>query len=240
MSLPETKKVIQTLAKYSVCDLSDALVKTGLKKGGYFPNLVRQSQNPTGATMVGKAYTVLFAPKDDPRPAIKGGYIDKVTEDSVLVIALSKTLQKLDAPYTKISNALYGGLMSTRANYLKSNGTVVFGRVRDIDEHKELQRDVFSYGLGSTAHGPVLKLVGINVPVEVLIDDYPEPRTEVINPGDYIMGDDNGVVKVEDNADLPSILEYIPKRVAADTLVKEDILKGEECTPAQKKRRAGL
>lgn len=236
----ETKKLIEILSKYATCDMSDGLVKYKHKYGGTLPNLNRYSKNTTGKTMVGKAYTILFAPKDDPREAIGGGYIDKLPEDSVLVIATTLNLQKKDAPFTKMSNALYGGLMSTRAQYLKSRGTVVFGRVRDIDEHLELQRDVFSYGIGSAAHGPVVKMVGINVPVEILIDGYPEPFIETINPGDIIMGDDNGVVKVPDNEELGSILEYIPKRVQADTLVKEDILKGEECNPAQKKRRVGL
>lgn len=234
------KKVIETLSHYATCDVSDALVKKGDKFGGYLPNLTRQSSNPTGKTMVGQAYTVLFAPKDDPRPAIKGGYIDKLPADSVLVISTTLNLQKLEAPYTKVNNALYGGLMSTRAQYLKSNGTVVFGRIRDLEEHRELQRDVFSYGIGSAAHGPVLKMVGINVPVEVLVEGYPFPRHETILPGDYIIGDNNGIVHLADSPDLDSLLEYIPKRVAADTLVKEDILAGKECAPAQKARRAGL
>lgn len=236
----ETKKLIEALSKYATCDLSDALVKHKKIYGGSLPNLKRYSSNAERKTMVGKAYTVLFAPKDDPREAIGGGYIDKLPEDSILVIATTLNLQKTSAPFTKMTNALYGGLMSTRANYLKSNGTVVFGRVRDIDEHLELQRDVFSYGLGTAAHGPVVKMVGINVPVEILIDGYPEPYIETINPGDIIMGDDNGVVKVSNDDQIESILDYIPKRVAADTLVKEDILNGEECAPAQKKRRAGL
>lgn len=236
----ETKKLVEILSKYATCDMSDALVKHKNKLGGTLPNLIRYSKNDSGKTMVGKAYTILFAPKDDPRDAISGGYIDKLPEDSILVIATTPNLQKINAPFTKMTNALYGGLMSTRANYLKSNGTVVFGRIRDIDEHLDLKRDVFSYGLGSAAHGPVVKMVGINVPLEILIDGYPEPYSEIINPGDIIMGDDNGVVKVADNDELDSILDYIPKRVQADTLVKEDILNGEECTPAQKKRRAGL
>lgn len=236
----ETKKLIDFLSKYATCDMSDALVKYKKKYGGSLPNLKRYSSNAEKKTMVGKAYTVLFAPKDDPREAIGGGYIDKLPEDSILVIATTVNLQKKDAPFTKMTNALYGGLMSTRADYLKSNGTVVFGRVRDIDEHLDLKRDVFSFGLGSAAHGPVVKMVGINVPLEILIDGYPEPYIETINPGDIIMGDDNGVVKVSNDEELDLILEYIPKRVQADSLVKEDILNGQECTPAQKKRRAGL
>ncbi|GMM28159.1 bifunctional 4-hydroxy-4-methyl-2-oxoglutarate aldolase/oxaloacetate decarboxylase [Martiniozyma asiatica (nom. inval.)] len=231
---------IKLLAHYASCDISDALVKFGQPLGGTLPNLIRLSANSKNETMVGKAYTVLFAPKDDPRPQIKGGYIDNLPEGSVLVIATTLNLQKKDAPFTKMSNALYGGLMSTRAEYLKSAGTVVFGRVRDIDEHRQLSRDVFAYGLGSAAHGPVVKMVAINEPVEILVDGYPEARVEVINPGDIIMGDNNGVVRVCQSEPLSEIMEYIPKRVEADELVRQDILNGIECNKAQNHRRAGL
>ncbi|KAH3670561.1 hypothetical protein OGAPHI_001076 [Ogataea philodendri] len=232
--------MLKFLSKYSTCDVSDALLKFGVSNGGYLPNLTRFSHN--GSTMVGKAYTVLFAAKDDPNyTAIKGGYIDNLPPDAVLVIALTPELQKLDAPYVKINNALYGGLMSTRANYLKSPGTVVFGRIRDLQEHQDLNRNVFSYGLGSAAHAPVVKLAGINVPLKISVDSHPEPYQETINPGDYIIGDENGVVKLDASGDLAEkCQEYIPKRVAADQLVAQDILQGVKCAEAQKHRRAGL
>jgi len=236
----EASRVISILRRFTTCDLSDGIVKFGDKNGGYFPNLARYSSNKNHRPMVGQAYTVLFAPKDDPRPAIKGGYIDNLPKDSVLVIATTESLQKLDAPFTKLGSALYGGLMSTRAEHLNSSGTIVFGRIRDITEHRALSRDVFAYGQGSSPHGPVVKLVGINVPLQVKIDDYPEPRTESIHPGDYIMGDDNGIVKLDNNEDVAGILEYIPKRVEADTLVMQDIRQGKKCNPSQKVRRAGL
>ncbi|GME71570.1 unnamed protein product [[Candida] boidinii] len=266
----DTKTIIKTLEKFTACDVSDALVKKGFKNGGFFPNLIRQSKRTESSTsassssdpekvtppMVGFAYTVLFAPYDDPRPEVKGGYIDALPEDCVLVIGTTKALQVPYHPFTKVNNALYGGLMSTRANYLKSKGTVVFGRVRDIDEHRALNRNVFSYGLGSTAHKPVVKMVGINVPLEIFVDNYPEGAYEVIRPGDFIVGDDNGVVRLpasyEADGDsaaesgsgvsptLQAILEYIPKRVAADELVAEDIKAGEKATVAQKHRRQGL
>ncbi|GMF60203.1 unnamed protein product [[Candida] boidinii] len=99
-------------------------------------------------------------------------------------------------------------------------------------------------------------MVGINVPLEIFVDNYPEGAYEVIRPGDFIVGDDNGVVRLpasyEADGDsaaesgsgvsptLQAILEYIPKRVAADELVAEDIKAGEKATVAQKHRRQGL
>lgn len=39
-------------------------------------------------------------------------------------------------------NACYGGLMSNRANYLGAVGTVIDGRLRDLQEHRDLQYPV--------------------------------------------------------------------------------------------------
>ncbi|ODV83124.1 hypothetical protein CANARDRAFT_30218 [[Candida] arabinofermentans NRRL YB-2248] len=239
--------VLKRLSQFTSCDVSDALVKYGVSNGGYIPNLTLQStNNNNNKTMVGTAYTVLFASRDDPEylevPELKGGYIDNIPENSVLVIGTTLNLQKLNAPYTKVNNALYGGLMSTRAQYLKSSGTVVIGRIRDLKEHQSLERMVFSYGVGSTAHGPVVKLIGINVPLQIKYDNYPEPYIETIKPGDFIIGDENGIVKLscEDEELVTNCLEYMPKRVAADTLVAQDINNGKNCVQSQKLRREAL
>lgn len=36
-------------------------------------------------------------------------------------------------------NACYGGLMSNRAKYLGAVGTVIDGRLRDLQEHRDLE-----------------------------------------------------------------------------------------------------
>lgn len=228
------------LCMYTPCDLSDALVKYGVKNGGFLPNLLQRSPmrneiNEGATCMVGKAYTVLYAPKSDPRPPVKQSYIDSIPKESVLILALPEEQQLLNAPYVTINNALYGGLMSTRANYLKAAGSVVLGRIRDLGEHNELGYPVWSYGVGTTAPGPVVKVVGINVPVTVRVG---EGELILIQPGDYIMGDENGIVRLpvdhktgpEAQVNLEDVLEYIPKRVTADKHVSEHIKTG---TPAK-------
>lgn len=230
-----------TLAKYTPCDVSDALVNFGIANGGYIPNLVQRSGNLASSgvnSVVGQAYTVLYAPKSDPRPAVKTSYIDEIPAGSVLVIGLPEELQTPCAPYVKVNNALYGGLMSTRANYRQAAGSVILGRIRDLAEHRDLDYPVWSYGVGSTAPGPVVKVVGINVPIKVKV----ESDTIVVNPNDYIIADENGVVRLpvghsegaEALVDVDKVLEYIPKRVDADTKVGEDIRNGRPAAEAQK------
>lgn len=229
-----TKDVISILSKYTPCDISDSLNKHGIANGGFIPNLTIRSPVLNKNSAVGKAYTVLYAPKSDPRPAVKQAYIDQVPEDSIVVIGLPLELQTINAPYVTVNNALYGGLMSTRAQYRKANGSVILGRIRDLDEHNELGYPVWSYGVGTSAPGPLVKVVGINVPLEVKVANIDNQEILTINPGDYLIADKNGVVKLEDNDQLSSVLDYIPKRVEADTHVSQDIKAGKPAAEAQK------
>lgn len=240
--------VRNTLAKYTPCDVSDALAAFGLKNGGFIPNLVQRSPignkpNAGASTAVGPAYTVLYAPKLDPRPAVKQSYIDEIPKNSMLVMAVSEELQQTGAPYVKVNNALYGGLMSTRANYREAAGSVILGRVRDLAEHNDLKYPVWSYGVGTTAGQPVVKVVGINVPVSVKVAgiDGGEETSRVL-PNDIVVADENGIVRIpidhqegpEADISLDKVLEYIPKRVDADTHVSEDIKNGKPAAESQK------
>lgn len=223
---------MDSLTKFSICDVSDALVKLKIKDGGFIPNLTLQSS--VNSTIIGRAYTVLYAPLSDPRPEVKTSYIDNVPEGSVLVMATSIDCQSINSPFTKVNNAMYGGLMSTRAQYLKCNGSVIFGRIRDVDEHNALDYPVWSYAIGSTAPTPVLKVVGINVPLEIKIasisQDY---EIKTINPSDIVMGDKSGIVTFQDSL-LNKIVQYVPKRVEADQNVAKDIKQGRNAKEAQK------
>lgn len=240
-----SKEVLSVLSKFTPCDVSDSLVQHGINNGGYIPNLeVRSPAAVSGHTKsaVGPAYTVLYAPKSDPRPAIKESYIDNIPENSMLVIGLTVSSQTTQSPYVTVNNALYGGLMSTRAQYRKASGSVILGRIRDLDEHNDLGYPVWSYGVGSTAPGPVVKVVGINVPLDVKIAGIEKDEILKINPGDFIIADKNGVVRLpvnvhegkEGELDLDSVLDYIPRRVDADTQVSEDIKNGKPAAEAQK------
>lgn len=236
-----------TLAKYTPCDVSDALAAHGLKNGGFIPNLIQRSPignqpNVGGNSAVGLAYTVLYAPKLDPRPAVKQSYIDEIPKNSMLVMAVTEELQQTLSPFVKVNNALYGGLMLTRANYREAAGSVILGRIRDLAEHNDLNYPVWSYGVGTTAGQPVVKVVGINVPVSVKVAGIDGDYTIHVLPNDIVVADQNGVVRIpvghkegpEAAIELDKVLEYIPKRVDADTHVSEDIKVGKPAAESQK------
>lgn len=223
-----------TLTKYTPCDVSDSLQKYGVKDGGFIPNLTNQSPVHGSVSAAGPAYTVLYAPKSDPRPAVPQSYIDEVPEGSMVVIGLPLEQQLTTAPYTTVNNAMYGGLMSTRAQYRKAQGSVILGRIRDLAEHNDLKYPVWSYGVGTAAPGPFLKVVGINIPLDVKVNGIEKEEKITINPGDLIIADQNGVVRLPQDENLKSILEYIPKRVDADNKVSQAIKEGKGATELQK------
>lgn len=237
-----------TLGKYTTCDISDGLVKYGVKNGGFIPNLtqrspIKNSPNINKQSAVGRAYTVLYAPKNDPRPAVSGSYIDQIPQDSILVMGVPEQQQITQAPYVTNNNALYGGLMSTRANYRKAAGSVILARIRDLAEHNNLGYPVWSYGIGTAASNPVMKVVGINVPLKVkkISLEGSEEFLEVL-PNDWIVCDENGVVRIpvghengpEKDINMDDLLQYISKRVEADTNVSNDIKNGKPASESQK------
>lgn len=216
-------------ARFGSCDIADGLVYSGIDDGGALPYL-RQQSGPQ-ATKVGPAYTVEYAPKSDPRPAVQEHYIDSAPSGSIIVIATAEQCQLQVAPFTTLSCSLYGGLMSTRAQHLNCAATVVCGQIRDVAEHCDLEYPVWSYGVGICAPNKQAKVVAINKPLKI--------GGKYVNPGDVVVADENGVASFSPSL-VPKLLDYIPKRVDADNKAAADIKQGEKATVAQKRHRSKI
>ncbi|KAJ9647381.1 hypothetical protein H2204_000009 [Knufia peltigerae] len=135
----------------------------GSPHGGCLPDISMWSpQRQEGHTRIaGPAYTVHFVRRGTEPSTIKEHYIDSVPAGTVIFIS---------AP-PDAANAVYGGLMSHRAKVSGAVGAVVDGRIRDLQDHRDL-------------------VYPVNVPVTVRVED----QDMTIRPGDYIIGDLNGVV----------------------------------------------
>lgn len=246
---------IRLLSGFSACDVADGLQNVyGLSDGGYFPNLSERSCK-NGKSVVGRAYTVLFAPASDPRPAVN--YIDAIPEGSVVTLAYTPELQTTMAPYTYVNNAIFGGLMAGRAQFQGASGTVVFGCVRDVDEFESLHYPVYSYGLGATASKGVVKPVAVGVPLDIVTcaavpqepaagegagSCHQRRRTTMrIESGDYIVCDAHGMVRIPTaNVDMEKLISYIKSSIEADQLVARDIARGEPAEASKKRYRSAL
>lgn len=78
------------LAEFSACEVSDALIKLGVKTGGYLPDITMRSPayDDLGTKVCGPAYTVqMVDAKDDTSPKPKEHFVDAAPSGSVVVIA---------------------------------------------------------------------------------------------------------------------------------------------------------
>ena len=84
-----------------------------------------------------------------------------------------------------ITNAVVGGILTYYAATIKLSGMVIDGAIRDVAEIRE--RDFPVYARGVNHRGPYKDGPGeINVPVSI--------GGMVVNPGDIIVGDEDGLL----------------------------------------------
>jgi regulator of RNase E activity RraA len=79
---------------------------------------------------------------------------------------------------------------------------------------------------------PLLKVVAVNVPVKLQTDE----QDMTINPGDYLVGDLNGVVVLPRDL-AEKALPLMAKQVEADSKMAVEIEKGMTFTEASKRFR---
>lgn len=195
--------IIEQLKQYTTCDVSNALVKLKHPTGGFLPGLTLWSpERQAGDTrIVGPAYTVKYAPLSDPAPKYPTHYIDSVPAGSVVFVSVP----------AGTPNAAYGGLMTARARARGAVGSVIDGRFRDLQEHREMGFPIFGRDVGTAPPQGLAKVVGVDVPVKLASDEVDVE----IRPGDYIIGDLNGVVLLPKEL-AEEALPLIKKSVEAD------------------------
>ncbi|ORY55294.1 ribonuclease E inhibitor RraA/Dimethylmenaquinone methyltransferase [Pseudomassariella vexata] len=216
--------IIKELQEFTTCDVSDALCKLKYRNGGFLSGLTMWSpQRQDGPTkIVGPAYTVKYVPLADPAPKHPTHYIDSVPAGAVIFISCPP----------RTPNAVYGGLMSTRAQFLGAVGSVIDGRFRDVQEQRDLNFPVFARDVGTAPPAELVKVVGVNVPVKLQTED----QDMEIRPGDYLIGDVNGVVVLPKEL-AKETLPLMKRGVEADGRMAEEIKKGMGFTEASRKFR---
>lgn len=134
------------------------------------------SQTPSRGPLANRAFGLMIDALDDLR------------EGEIYIATGSASTP---SPY-----ALWGGLMSTRARYLKCAGAILHGYVRDTDDIERLGFPVWSTGLYAQDQSPRGKVVDFRCPIEV--------GGVRIMPGDLVFADREGVLivprEVEDEA----------------------------------------
>ncbi|KAI0419518.1 RraA-like protein [Xylaria grammica] len=216
--------IVRALQNYTTCDVSDALCKLKYRNGGFLSGLTMWSplRQDGDTKIVGPAYTVKYVPLDDPAPKHSTHYIDHVPEGAVVFVSCPP----------KTPNAVYGGLMSTRAQALGAVGSIIDGRFRDVQEQRDLAYPVFARDVGTAPPAELLKVVAVNVPVKLQTDE----QDMEIRPGDYLIADINGVVVLPSEL-AEKALPLMQKQVEADEKMAVEIKKGMSFVEASKKFR---
>ncbi len=157
----------------------------------------------TGGNMVGPAVTVKARPGDN---LMVHKALDIAEPGDIIVVDAGGDL----------SNAIIGELMVAHAEKRGLGGIVIYGAIRDSAELLAGSFPVFACGV--THRGPYKDGPGeVNVPIAI--------NGMVINPGDLICGDADGLVSVAmDSAE--QIFEAASKKHAAETKQMENIKAG--------------
>jgi regulator of RNase E activity RraA len=113
--------------------------------------------------------------------------------------------------------ALWGELMSTRAQKLGAAGAVLDGYTRDADGIFQLGFPVFAHGRYAQDQGPRGKVIDFRLAVEV--------GGVRINPGDLVFGDAEGVIVVPQRA-IDEAFTRAVEKARGEKLVKQAIENG--------------
>lgn len=156
-----------------VANVSDALNRFG-KQGGC--EGIQSVFHPVN--MVGRAYTVRCVPCGE-RSGTLGEFMEEVQAGDVVVIDNAG----------RIDCTVWGYLLTVAAKEKRISGALIEGACRDLAILREETFPVFSRGyFMKTGKGRVM-LDAVQVPVNV--------GGVSVCPGDWIIGDDSGVVIVE-------------------------------------------
>ena len=209
-SHPLTAKIRELLAGVAV-----ATVSAALRRRGYTDVFIDGvGSNKPGARILGTAKTLRFIPfRPDLFAAHGGGYnaqkcaFDSVDPGEVLVVEARG-----------IADAgTVGDVLALRAQVRGAVGIVTDGSVRDFTAVQEFTIPVFSQG----AHPSVLGRRHVPWESDVTI----ACGGAAVQPGDIIMGDDDGVIVIP-----PSLLEEVALEAAAqeaeDAWVAEQLAGG--------------
>jgi 4-hydroxy-4-methyl-2-oxoglutarate aldolase len=188
---------VTRLADYGVATVHEALGRSGLLG----PDL-RPIQD--GVRVGGTAVTALCWPGDN---LMIHAAVEQCREGDVLVVTTTSPCR----------DGLFGELFATALRHRGVRGLVINTGVRDVAELRELGFPVWSAAV--SAQGTVKATAGaVNVPVVV--------GGQVIRPGDAILADDDGVMRVR-REDVRTGLEASQARLEKEAAAREAFANGQ-------------
>ena len=185
------------LDKVSACQVSDAYNSLSRRPGTF--NSIKPVNNQK---VFGKIFTAETASDDWGTSALA---IDEAGQDDILFF-------KVDG----VDKAIWGELASTCARDNGIKATVIYGCARDLDALLYMDYPVFACDFCPNA-GSALGLGSLNEPIEV--------EDEIINPGDFFFGDENGVVVIPKELFTKTMIATLAVKVKESKII-DDIASG--------------
>jgi len=156
-----------------------------------------------GMKLCGPAFTVQTAPGDN---LMLHKALEKAQEGDIIVATVGDEYEY----------GYWGDLMATQAKAKKLGGLAIDGCVRDSEEIIEMGFPIFSRGLA--IRGTVKASLGlINYPINF--------GGNGINPGDLILGDDDGIVVVKFQ-DCQEVLAKSKERIQKEEVKAKALMNG--------------
>ncbi len=194
----------QKLAASVISDILDVL--------GFRDQVMRETIRPLypEALVVGRAMPVLYAevfevPEKPYQMDIE--VVDSLKPDDVLVAYAPATAKA----------ALWGGLLSTAAKARGARGVVIEGMTRDMKRITSMTFPVFATGISPLDSKGRLRVFAYRCAIEC--------GGVLVEPGDIIFGDTDGVVVIPQDIAVETVNEAL-KKVEVEHLTEEELKTG--------------